>query len=319
MGNSIQHSINMAGLKSGLTPHVIRVWERRYAAVSPLRSGTNRRLYTDAEVERLTLLREAVEAGYRIGNIARLSEEDLRRLLVSAPAKPVTAETAPRKDHSSSQEFGRRCLDAVQRMDAHGLEDALTRALIVFGHQGLLRQVIAPLIRDLGERWADGTLTAAHEHFASALLRSFLGNNSSRPLALSDGTPSLVVTTPSGQLHELGAVMIAAAARNLGWRVIYLGVSLPAAEIAGAAIQNRARAVALSLVYPTDDPQLAGELANLSRFLPSDVRLLAGGRASGAYHEALARIGAIRTEDLDEFCRELDALRVLPREPAPVA
>ena len=316
MGNSIQHSINMAARKSGLTPHVIRVWERRYEAVSPKRTGTNRRLYSEAEVERLTLLREAVEAGYRISNIARLPADDLRQLLVSAPAKPETAESASSKTHLPAHEFGARSLEAVQRMDAHALEDALTRALIVFGHQGLLRLVIGPLTRDLGDLWAKGLLTAAHEHFASAFLRSFLGN-SSRPFALSDGTPSLIVTTPSGQLHELGAVMIAAAARNLGWRVIYLGVSLPAAEIAGAALQNRARAVALSLVYPTDDPQMAAELTDLRRFLSADTRILAGGRASAAYREALDRIGAIQTEDLDEFCLRLDSLRVVP--PAPVA
>lgn len=298
----------MAALKSGLTPHVIRVWERRYDAVSPSRTGTNRRLYSDEEVERLTLLREAVDAGYRIGTIARLPADDLRRLLVSAPAKPVSGESVAVKTQDSAAEFCARCVAAVQRMDGHALEDALTRALIVFGHQGLLRRVVAPLTQDLGRLWANGTITAAHEHYASAFLRNFLGN-AAQPFALSDGTPSVVVTTPSGQLHELGAVIIAAAARNLGWRVVYLGVSLPAAEIAGAAIQNRARAVALSLVYPSDDSRMATELADLRRFLPAEVRILAGGRASGAYREALDLIGAATTEDLDEFCRQMEGLR----------
>ena len=75
-----------------------------------------------------------------------------------------------------------------------------------------------------------------------------------------ENAPVLVVATPSGQLHELGALLVGAAAANLGWHVTYLGASLPAAEIAGAALQNRARAVALSLVYPEDDPTLEDEL-----------------------------------------------------------
>jgi len=315
--SQIHHSINMAALKSGLTPHVIRVWERRYRAVTPARSGTNRRLYSESEIDRLKLLRQAVVAGYRIGNIATLEAESLREILASAPVTPPDAEgRTPKREGNACQDFETRCIEAVERMDAQALEDAMTRALIVLGHQGLLRKVVAPLCQSIGERWAQGTITAAHEHFASAFLRSFL-SNSSRPFALSDGTPSLVVATPTGQLHELGAVMIASAARNLGWRVVYLGVSLPAAEIVGAAVQNRARAVALSLVYPMDDPGIGKELADLRRFLPAEVRVLAGGRASGAYRDALNSIGAIQAGDLDAFCSQLEELRNTPPAPTP--
>jgi methylmalonyl-CoA mutase cobalamin-binding subunit len=91
--------------------------------------------------------------------------------------------------------------------------------------------------------------------------------------------------------------------------VVYLGASLPAAEIAGAAAQNKARAVALSLVYPTDDPHMAQELANLRRYLPASIRILAGGRASLAYAAPLKAIGALTTQDLDMFCEHLESLR----------
>jgi methylmalonyl-CoA mutase cobalamin-binding subunit len=118
----------------------------------------------------------------------------------------------------------------------------------------------------------------------------------------------LVVATPSGQLHELGALLVGAAAANLGWHVTYLGASLPAAEIAGAARQNRARAVALSLVYPEDDPRLEGELSRLRELLPPEVALLAGGRAMPAYRAILARLGATLISDLRQLCAELDEL-----------
>jgi methylmalonyl-CoA mutase cobalamin-binding domain/chain len=126
---------------------------------------------------------------------------------------------------------------------------------------------------------------------------------------MSGSAPGLVVATPAGQLHELGAVMVAAAAANLGWRVTYLGTSLPAAEIAGAALQNRARAVALSLVYPEDDPQLPQELEALRRFLPADMQIVTGGRAAPSYGEVLHHIGAAISLDLDEFSRLLDGMR----------
>ena len=91
--SKVHHSINMAARKSGLTPHVIRVWERRYGAVTPSRTETNRRLYSEAEIERLSLLRQAVSAGYRISNIATLDASALRDLLVDAPA--ATSPDAP--------------------------------------------------------------------------------------------------------------------------------------------------------------------------------------------------------------------------------
>ena len=118
----------------------------------------------------------------------------------------------------------------------------------------------------------------------------------------------LVVTTPAGQIHELGALLVGAAA-NLGWHVNYLGASLSAAEIAGAARQNRARAVALSLVYPEDDHRLDGELTRLHESLPPEVTLLVGGRAMPAYHDVLEKIGATQIADLTDLCATLDDLR----------
>jgi methylmalonyl-CoA mutase cobalamin-binding subunit len=120
-----------------------------------------------------------------------------------------------------------------------------------------------------------------------------------------------VVATPSGQLHELGAVIVASAARNLGWRVIYLGPSLPSAEIAGAALQNRARAVALSIVYPRDDPSLARELDSLKRYLDPEVKILVGGRAAGGYESTLRQMGAQHADEIADVYRILEEWRGL--------
>jgi MerR family transcriptional regulator, light-induced transcriptional regulator len=306
--NNVQFSIKAAARRSGLTPHVIRVWERRYKAVEPARTGTNRRLYSDHEVERLTLLRHAIAAGHRIGNIAQVPNEQLRKLAgenwMELDARPRTKEGRERK----GSRFVEECLVAVQRMDASALEDVLTEALVALGHQGLLRQVVGPLTIVLGDLWQEGVLTAAQEHFASAALRVFLFN-SARPYAQGESAPCLIVATPAGQLHELGAVMISSTATNAGWRVAYLGVSLPAAEIAGAAHQKQARAVALSIVYPMDDAGLPNELIRLRSLLPTEVRLIVGGRAASAYGETLTAIGATFMSDLGQFSELLDQIR----------
>ncbi len=305
--SELSHTIRVVSKRTGLSPHVIRIWERRYGAVMPTRTETNRRLYSETAVDRLLLLRRATEAGHSISHIARLENAQLQQMVDAMPVEPVI----PRRDLpvvDANTDFVGECLDAVRRLDTQALEEHLRAASIEMGSQGLLQKLAAPLAQKLGDLWQNGEITAAHEHFASAVLRVFLGNLS-RPFSLPATAPTIVVTTPSGQLHELGAVLVAAAASAHGWRVTYLGVSLPATEIAGAAIKNRAKAVALSLVYPSDDPNLANELEALRRFLPSHVKVIVGGRATHAYSRAIDRSGAIRANSIEDIYQILDTVR----------
>jgi methylmalonyl-CoA mutase cobalamin-binding subunit len=170
---------------------------------------------------------------------------------------------------------------------------------------------VAPLAEEVGERWRAGVLTAAHEHFFTASVKVFLGDLT-RQFSMPANAPCIIVTTPTGQLHELGAIMAAATAAHLGWRPVYLGPSLPAHEIAGAALRNEAAAVALSIVYPEDDPNVARELADLARLLPGGTRILVGGRAARGYFETLIRIGALCADSIEEFGSQLDSLRRNP-------
>jgi methylmalonyl-CoA mutase cobalamin-binding subunit len=153
-----------------------------------------------------------------------------------------------------------------------------------------------------------GQVKVAHEHIATAVLRTFLGNIA-RPIALHPRAPVLVVTTPAGQLHELGAIIVAAAATGMGWRVVYGGACMPAEEIASMAIQHGARAVGLSVVHPKDDPGLSLELKLLRRLLPSTTRILVGGRASSAYQADIEAVGATRVGSLEDLRSQLNGLR----------
>ena len=297
------HSIRIASSRSGVSQHVIRVWEKRYRAVQPRRTPTNRRVYSDAEIDRLVLLRLATSAGHSIGNVARLPVERLRELVGEASSEQIDSSAK-----TPAQAFHNSCLESVRALSARQLEENLQRALVALGHQGLLRQVVAPLAQTVGELWRDGVITAAHEHFLTASLKVFLGNTAGQ-FATSSVSPFIVIATPAGQLHELGAVMINAAAAQLGWRTIYLGASLPAAEIAGAVVQARAIAVGLSIVYPEDAPNLPNELISLRRFLPAATSILIGGRGADAYKGVLSRIGAMQPGDIDAFSQQLDSLR----------
>ena len=129
-----------------------------------------------------------------------------------------------------------------------------------------------------------------------ALLRS----HSSRAFA----RRTVIATTPAGELHELGALMAAVVAAIRGCRTVYLGPSLPAAEIANAAKLSGAELVLLSCVSD-DDSSLSDELVELARALPASTRVLLGGRAAPP-SEALPR-GMERVDSLDELERRLSS------------
>lgn len=315
--NAALHAIDAVVQRTGLSAHVIRIWEKRYRAVEPARTPTNRRLYSDEEIERLTLLRDLTRAGQSIGYVAKLPTEQLRQLIAGPRPSLIDASTA--RGHASAlNDSSATSLDAalaaVRSMDARALDGVLKRAAVALGTHGMLQRVAAPLAQKLGELWRDGGITAAHEHFATAVLRTHLAQTAST-FAQAGTEPVLIVATPSGQLHEIGALLVSAVAANLAWKVVYLGASLPAVEITGAAIQSRARAVALSLVFPDDDARLEGELSRLRELLPPAMSLIVGGRAMPAYQPVLERIGAFQVNDLPAFGALLDQLRRSSAQP----
>lgn len=312
----IFHSIQIASQRSGVSSNLIRAWEKRYGAIDPKRSKAQHRLYSDDDIKRLTLLSDVTRAGHRIGNVAAMETKELKKLAISL--KDEVAHKGERivLAHRSSigvspevraKRLRKHCIEAVKTFDAPSLEAFFKEALTLFGGRGLLQLVIAPLVQETGDLWRNGIITAAHEHFASSVISTFL-SAMSKVFADDSTAPLIVVATPSGQLHDLGALLVAASAANLGWRVIYLGVSLPAAEIAGAAIQSHARAVALSLVYPEDDPNLPAELISLKNLMPKEIALIIGGRAMNSYSSTVDQITKLQAKDLNELDSILDDL-----------
>lgn len=301
------HPIKVVARRTGLSPHVIRAWEKRYNAVTPKRTATNRRAYTSEDIERLILLRRASLAGRSIGQTATIPTEELRQLVDDDElAQSQAPSPSPRVSARGGNETITQALRAIEHLDADGFRKALERASVTMSKPVFVEQVVSPLLERIGDEWRQGSMRVAGEHLASATLRTFLGSLNGAFPVLADA-PRLLVTTPAGQLHELGALIAATAAAAEGWHITYLGPSLPAEEIAGAAQNNKSRAIALSIVLP-DDAHLNSELNRLGQLLPDNVALLVGGRAAIHYTNTLKEIGAIRLQDLQEFRTQLDSL-----------
>jgi methanogenic corrinoid protein MtbC1 len=296
-----RHPMRIVVLRTGLTPDLLRAWEKRYAVVTPTRSDGGQRMYSDADVERLTLLMRAVTGGRAISQVAKLPMRELRAIVEQDEAS-VRATPAPAAALSSDarESMLATMLLAVERLDAEKLESTLRGAVLQLGIDDTLDGVITPLLLTIGLRWHEGLLRPAHEHLATAVVRRTLAwiMENGTPAATA---PSLVVATLTGQIHELGGMLTAAAASSHGWRVLYLGVNLPADDIALAANHTRASAVALSFVYPTDDPAIAGALRSLRAALPASTTIIAGGSAAPSYAAALAAIGASRFGSIGEL------------------
>jgi len=301
-----KHSMKVAARRTGLSPHLIRMWERRYGAVVPDRTSTGRRFYSDEDIARLDLLRRATESGESIGQIANLSLSDLGILAGSPSAAPSVR--APRDGVATAAEYLERALQFTRRLDPEALESTLLEASSALGQTQFLDNVIMPLLDKTGELWERGDMRISHEHMATSVVRSLLGSIVVTQVADIRG-PLMISTTPFGQYHELGALVAAVVAVSAGWRSMYLGPDLPAEEIAAAANEHNARAVALSLVYPHDDPRIALELRKLGRLLDPATAVLVGGRASGGYAAAIAEIRARRLESLADLRTQLSSLR----------
>jgi MerR family transcriptional regulator, light-induced transcriptional regulator len=327
MPEARKHPIQVVARRTGLTPEVLRVWEKRYGLVEPGRTRTGRRVYSDADIERLRLVHRATLAGRRVGEVCRLSTASLEALTRederAARVTPMTplsgdaiGDNAPQMPLKDAIEAGvqtasaivEEAMEAVRDLDGSRLDAVLNRALMAAGATTFGEQIMAPLLRRIGEQWELGRLDPYSEHLSIEVIRRmicrvFFWSNPDR------SAPAIIVTTPAGQRHEMGALLVACVAQTEGWQVLFLGPDLPARDIARAADQGKAEVVALSIVYPPDDPRLNSELTELRRQLRKDVSVLAGGGAAPSYARALRRIRAEIIPDLAGLRTALQRIR----------
>ncbi|HEX9164270.1 MAG TPA: MerR family transcriptional regulator [Gemmatimonadales bacterium] len=311
IGQTPRHPMRVVIQRTGLSADVLRAWERRYGVVAPDRSEGGQRLYSDDDVERLTLLRRATTAGRNISQISALPLPELEALVAEDETLRASQEETPEGRRHAAHPFTDAAGRAVERFDVADLEAQLRRAAMQLGSAIAVDEVITPVLRDIGDRWHKGELTPAHEHMATAAIRRVLAWMSASAL-VPHYAPLAVVATPANQRHELGAKIVSTTATTEGWRVLFLGADLPAESIAAAVAQSGASLVALSMIFPEHDPGLVAELARLRQLLPPHVQMVAGGPAAVANQTDLVAHGTRVMHSLAE-------LRVLLRSLNPAA
>ena len=289
-----RYPVRLVALRTGLTPHVLRAWERRYAVVSPTRTEGGQRLYSDLDIERLLRLRQLTERGHAIGRIASLPLLELERLEDETPVETVKVAN---EEAAEAEIAG---LHATRRLDAVELQAVLERAAVTLGVPAFLDRVVSPLLDRIGKGWSERSVSVAQEHMASAVIRRVLGWLL-RVYEARNGAPRMVVATPPHHAHELGALMAAASAAAEGWSVTYLGPDLPVADLVSAVGLSGARAVAISAVHQPQGGDLLGALRETRARLPDDVTVLVGGTGAIRLRAEAEAVGARVIESLAEF------------------
>ena len=258
--------------RAGVSPELLRAWERRYDLLHPARSPGGLRLYSLEDLERVRLMSRHISEGLGAREAAALAAR------ATLPAKPTTlargrgSTTAPFDPEFARGELAR----TAEAFDEPGAQAVFDELLAIATVDALLSQVVVPYLHDLGERWERGELSVAQEHFASNLLRG-------RLLGLARGWgrgegPRVLLACPPGERHDLGLIAFGLALRNRGWRIDFLGSDTPIASLVEAA---RAIQPTLLVISATAQELLSPLRAELEELARSHRLAIAGAGVSG--------------------------------------
>jgi DNA-binding transcriptional MerR regulator len=273
-----------------VSPELLRAWERRYGLLQPIRTDGGFRLYTDEDAERVERMKRALAEGFSAAEAAR------RAVAQERPA-----------DHALDG-ARERFVAATRAYDEATAHAILDEAIAAFSLETVLRDLVLPVLREIGAEWERGALEIAQEHFASNLVRD-------RLLALArlwgrGGGPLAILACAPGERHDIGLIAFGLVLRSHGWRILFLGADTPIATLRRAVETTDPRLVVVASMESALLERASTELRRLGRAVPL---VLSG---AGASDEICTRLGVDRLDgDLIRAAREVS--RSVPGVPAP--
>ena len=245
--------------RAGVSPELLRAWERRYDLLHPTRSPGGLRLYSLDDLERVRLMSSHIAEGLAAREAAALARRARLSAEPTAPPPERKATTTPFDPEFARAELAR----TTEAFDEPGAQTVLDELLAVATLDALLSQVVVPYLHELGERWERGELSVAQEHFASNLLRG-------RLLGLargwgSGGGPRALLACPPGERHDLGLIVFGLALRNRGWRIDFLGSDTPTMSLVEASRAIQPELIVISAAAQEHLSPLRSQLEELAR------------------------------------------------------
>lgn len=309
---------------TGLAPALIRAWEARYSLVSPVRTASGYRLYSEDDVAVLQGAQRLVKGGMAPMEVARLPRRELLGLGDSDRSATPREQARPRDGERSRdldqrgpiaehgrpppQNFSERIdqlIDAFKNFDNQRVEQLLGQPLAMLPPVGVCRDLLLPLLREVGDRWHRGEMSVAAEHFGSRLIKGKL-----KALLETMRSPyserRVLCACPPGEQHDLGLLMFALMAAEQRWDTIYLGADLPVGDLAEAVERARPDLVALSVVQRWDAGELSRFLHQVRAAVGTKQKILVGGGGIGGHSDVVRAAGCLLLPESGRLADLLD-------------
>ncbi len=281
-----KYRIRTVSQMTGLSPALIRAWEARYRLVVPERTPAGYRLYSDEDVALLVGAQRLVQRGIAPMEVAQLPRAHLREASGAAVHEPPVTSSVV----GSYGEHVERLIAAFVRFNQAEAESLLSRPLSMLPPLEACRQILVPLMRELGDRWHRGEISVAVEHFGTSLIRAKLVMLL-ETIRHRGSHNTVLCACPPGDLHEGGLLMFALEAAEQGWQPIYLGPDLPLAALSSATKQVQPGLVAMSLVMRRELSELQRLLSSLQEAVAGQCPVLLGGSGINGHEELVLRSG----------------------------
>ncbi len=273
--------------ETGFSPAVLRAWERRYDLLHPKRGPGGHRLFTTDDLAVLKLVRRRMHEGRSIGEIALAGRDGLL-----AEARDVTAGPQPGSEPATMEALRTRAIAATLELDAAGIELVLDEAFARVAPTQVIQELIEPVALEIGEHWAHGRCTVAHEHLTSGIFRHRLRKLVETSARRSTNRRPVIFACLPDELHDLGLLALAYQCAQHGIHPCYLGPSLPFEDLEAACDQLRPTAIVLSVTRRATYDMHQGALLDVVRRLAAATRILVGGQGTPSEDRALSAAGA---------------------------
>ncbi len=283
------HRIHRVAKLTGLSKDVIRVWERRYGLVEPLRSANRYREYTDEDVALLRFLKEELDQGQTIGALA---VEGRNSLLQRMRMTSMSRQQDVSPHHSLLDEL----ISRLDPLDKSRFEQQLNAAVAVIPFEEAVQRILLPLQRRVGELWHEGRVNIAVEHYVTKVIQQKLFSVMNQ-LPVNEFGPRVLVACPEGEFHEIGAQAVAYLAAARGCHVYYLGPNLPISDLMTLGDSVNPDMVLLSLTDKKSDTETYQLLQDL-KVLSMRWSVGVGGQGTGAIEHLLRGSGIEVLDDL---------------------
>ncbi len=290
---------------TGVPLDTIRAWERRYGAVRPQR-GARGRQYSEKEVQRLKLLRDAVARGHSIGQVAETADEQLRLLLQMPDESTFSSEENSEAERVADKILA-PLLEAIEAFDYVGADRELNRISAATANpRDIVHGIALPLMRITGERWHEGRFTIAQEHMVTALLSGLLASLL-RIYGTSNPPAKVLLATPENEYHGFGVLAAAMLTAAKGLGAIHLGTNLPAREIVQATRRTEADAILLGVCGARTDSAIPA-LQEIQKGAGARTHLWVGGVGDELLAKKAVEYGWLVLKDFHAFEHQLDRL-----------